>query len=90
MSFRRDDEVKLGGTVSAFFGGHVAGLRITAAEFEGKSFTSENAASNGEALRSALIAALCWLDGHELLVTPALRGDVVIRPERKRNFEDEP
>lgn len=90
MSFRHDDEIKLGGTVAAFFGGHVAGLRLTAAEFEGKSFNSEGATSNGEALRRSLIAALCWLDGHDLLVTPALRGDVVIRPERKRTFEDEP
>ena len=90
MSFGRGNEVKLGGSLAVFFGGHVASARLTASESDGWSAASEASPSNGEALRRVCIALLCWLDGHDLLVTPALRGDVVMRPERKRDFGSDP
>lgn len=63
-----------GGTASLHFEGPA-----------GKDWNCEAAVSNSnhEALRRALTAALCWLDSDEPLIMPALRGDVVLRAERR-------
>ena len=77
-----DERVKYGAVVVGFIGGHVARLDIKADGVVARGFTSAEADTNGEALRRVLIAALCWLDGNEQLVMPAIRGRVIMRAER--------
>jgi hypothetical protein len=78
-----DDRVKHGAVVTGFIGGHVAHLDVKAEGTVAQGFTSGHADTNGEALRRVLTAALCWLDGNEQLVMPAVSGDVLMRAERK-------
>jgi len=74
--------VKMGATVSSFIGGHAGSLVIRGQGGQTRSFQAATADDNREALRRVLVAALCWLDGQEQLVMPAVHGDVVMHPQR--------
>ena len=89
MRYTRDEVIRLGGSLSAFFGGHVASISIKAAECPNWTCSSQPTDSNGESLRRVLTAALCWLDGYDAMIEPALRGDIRMKPERRRSYEDQ-
>ena len=77
------DIVKMGAHLSAFAGGHTASLHVKGSGGATWTATASVADDNPEALRRVLTAALCWLDDQQQLVMPAVRGDVVMRPERR-------
>ena len=82
---RRDPKtvVRTGAQLSAFIGGKAASLVVKGSAGASWSCSAQPAEDNREALRRVLVAALCWLDGCEQLVEPALSGALVMRPERR-------
>lgn len=89
MNFKRDEDFRFGGSVAGFLGGHIASITLKSPSVPDWLCSSQKSGTNGEALRRVLTAALCRLDGHDAMIEPALHGDIAMRPERRRRYDDE-